>query len=321
MPTAGYTLRLDPWAPEFEGMVQVGDDLEPATVDVRVERPVWAAVRPKREPITARIAFVDGVRRIERRLIVVEGDRRFFGLLGSFGVGAVSVDSAARVGHEMTGRVLVTGGGFLAQPFETTVDGRLTLRFEPHSELENDPATPIEGLQTAMRRNEAGLAERLSAEVDVVFQDGPLTFLTAAARGAVVGFVKRLLRNYLDPQAQALLPRLEVGERTPVFLIGGRDPRYSWYVRIAYGRAIESELTGVARLEAPAARGLDEAQKLADLSARVLPRFASDSTRDPRAPQNLYPIGGLEARLKHRLGDPAVVRHAIEAQLTSEVTA
>ena len=235
MPTVGYTLRLDPWAPEFEGMVQVGDDLEPATVDVRVERPVWAAVRPKREPITARIAFVDGVRRIERRLIVVEGDRRFFGLLGSFGVGAVSVDSAAR--------------------------------------------------------------------------------------GAVVGFVKRLLRNYLDPQAPALLPRLEVGERTPVFLIGGRDPRYSWYVRIAYGRAIESELTGVARLEAPAARGLDEAQKLADLSARVLPRFASDSTRDPRAPQNLYPIGGLEARLKHRLGDPAVVRHAIEAQLTSEVTA
>ena len=92
-------------------------------------------------------------------------------------------------------------------------------------------------------------------------------------------------------------------------------------MRIAYGRAIESELTGVARLEAPAARGLDEAQKLADLSARVLPRFASDSTRDPRAPQNLYPIGGLEARLKHRLGDPAVVRHAIEAQLTSEVTA
>jgi uncharacterized protein len=318
---AGYTLRLDPWAPEFEGMVQVGDDLEPASVDVRVERAVWEAVRPERVPVAARIAFVDGVRRIERRLIVAEGEHRFFGLLGSFGVGAVSVDSSARVGHEMTGRVLVTGGGFQARPFDATVDGRLTLRFEPHSEPENDPATPIEGLQMAMRRNEAGLAERLSAEVDVVFQDGPLTFLTAAARGPVVGFVKRLLRNYLDPSAQALLPRLAVGERTPVFLIGGRDPRYSWYLRIAYGRAIESELTGVARLEAPAARGLAEARQLADLSARVLPRFASDSAHDPRAPQNLYPIGGLEARLKHRLGDPAVVRHAIEAQLTSEVTA
>ena len=50
-----------------------------------------------------------------------------------------------------------------------------------------------------MRHTEAGLAERLSAEVDVVFLDGPLTFLTAAASGSVVGFVKRLLRNYLDP--------------------------------------------------------------------------------------------------------------------------
>jgi hypothetical protein len=321
MPVGGYTLELDPWAPEYAAMVEMGGDLEPATVDIGVERAVWEAVRPPAGPLPVRIAFVDGVRRIERRLVVVEGEHRFFGLLGSFGVGAVSVDDAARVGHELTGRVLVTGGGFKARPFDAPVDARLTLRFEPQSEPENDPATPLDGLQTAMRRNEAGLAERLSAEVDVVFQDGPLTFLTSAARGCVVGFVKRLLRSYLDPMAQALLPRLEVGERTPVFLIEGRDPRYSWYLRIAHGRVIESELTGVARLEAPAARGFDEARKLADLSARLLPRFASDSARDPRAPQNLYPIGGLEARLKHRLGDSGVVRRAIEAQLHREVTA
>jgi len=321
MAGAGYTLRLDPWAPEYEAMVQVGDDLEPATVDVRVERPVWEAVRPAPGPVAARIAFVDGVRRIERRLVVADEGRSYFGLLGSYGVGAVSVDSAARVGHEMVGRVLVTGGGYKTRPFDATVDGRLTLRFEPVSEPEPDPGAPVDGLQAAMRKSEAGLAERLAAEVDVVFLDGPLTFLTAAARGAVVGFVKRLLRPYLEPQAQALLPRLAVGERTPVFLIAGRDPRYSWYLRIAYGRAIESELTGIARLEAPAARGLDEARQLADLSARLLPRFASDAARDPRAPQNLYPIGGLEAQLKHRLGDPSVVRRAIEAQLMSEVTA
>jgi hypothetical protein len=321
MAGSSYTLRLDPWAPEYEGMVQLGDDLEPASVDIRVERPVWEAVRPAPGPVAARIAFVDGVRRIERRLVVIEGERSYFGLLGSYGVGAVYVDSSARVGHEMVGRVLVTGGGYKTRPFEAAVDGRLRLRFEPVTEADPDPGAPVDGLQTAMRQSEASLAERLAAEVDVVFQDGPLTYLTAAARGAVVGFVKRLLRPYLDPSAQALLPRLAVGERTPVFLIAGRDPRYSWYLRIAHGRVIESELTGIARLEAPAARGLDEARQLADLSARLLPRFASDAARDPRAPQNLYPIGGLEAQLKHRLGDPAVVRRAIEAQLHSEVTA
>jgi hypothetical protein len=250
-----------------------------------------------------------------------EGQGTVFGLLGSFGVGAVRVDGAARVAHEALGRVLVTGGGLAADPFLAYVPGGSPLRFEPRSEPENDPAAPVQGLQKAMRQSEAGLAERLSAEVDVVFLDGPLTFLTTNAPGRVVGFVKRQVRNYLDPQAHALLPRLATGERTPLFLIDGRDARYSWYVRIARGRPIESSLTGVVRLEAPAARGKDEAQALADLSARELPRFASDSARDPRAPQNLYPIGGLEARLKHRLGDATVVRRAIEAQLHREVTA
>jgi hypothetical protein len=63
------------------------------------------------------------------------------------------------------------------------------------------------------------------------------------------------------------------------------------------------------------------ARSLADLSARELPRFASDATRDPRAPQNLVPIGALEARLRHRLGDPTIIRRAIEARLHQEVTA
>ncbi len=179
----------------------------------------------------------------------------------------------------------------------------------------------MNGLQTAMRQQEALLAESLSAEADVVFQDGPLSFLTPAAPGSVVGFVKRLQRVYLPAAAQALLPRLATGERTPLFLIEGREPRYSWYQRIARGRPIESALTGVVRLETPAGRGLDEARRLADLAARELPRFASDATRDPRAPQNLLPIGGLEARLKHRLGDPAVIRRGIEAELHREVTA
>jgi len=260
------------------------------------------------------------VRRIEHRLLIGDGARTVFGLLGSFGVGAVLVDGVARVAHETIGRVAVAGGGVKLDPFAAPVDGRGSLLFEPRSEPENTPVAPVEGLQKAMRHTEAGLAERLSAEVNVVFLDGPLTFLTAAG-GSVVGFVKRLLRNYLDPSAHALLPRLEVGARTPLFLIPGRAPRYSWYVRIARGRPIESALTGVVRLEARAARGLDEAQALADLSAREMPRFASDATRDARAPQNLYPIGGLEARLKHLLGDAAVVRRAVEAKLHSEVTA
>jgi hypothetical protein len=315
-----HALRLDPWGAEYEGSIQIGNEEEPVAVDIRVEQAGWGAIRPSPAPPPRPIAFVDGVRRVEHRLLVADEDRTVFGLLGSFGAGAVLVDGRARVAHERIGRVLVTGGGLKLDAFVAPVDGRGSLIFAPESEPDNTPVAPVEGLQKAMRREEASLAERLSTEAEVVFLDGPLTFLTAA-RGSVVGFVKRLLRSYLDPSAHALLPRLAVGERTPLFLVPGREPRYSWYVRIARGRAIESALTGVVRLEARAARGLAESKALADLSAREMPRFASTATHDPRAPQNLFPIGALEGRLKHLLGDPAVVRRAIEARLHSEVAA
>ncbi len=322
MTTPGYSLRLDPWAAEYGGAIQAEDEQPPAAVDTRVETAAWAALRPAPAPRPGRIAFVDGVRRVEHRLLVSQGERTVFGLLGSFGVGAVVVAAAARVAHAQVGRVAVTGGGVKLEPFVAPVGlAGAPVVFEPASEPEDTFEAPLAGLQTAMRRSEAGLAERLSAETDVVFQDGPLGFLTSAARGSVVGFVKTLQRQYLDAAARALLPRLAVGERTPLFLIPGREGRYSWYLRLAFGRAIESPLTGVARLEAPASRGLEEARRLADLSAREIPRFASDGARDPRAPQNLHPIGGLEARLKHLLGDPLVVRRAVEAQIHREVSA
>jgi len=323
MTKPGYSLRLDPWSAEYGGSLQADDEPPPPEVDTRVEAAAWEAIRPAAAPRPRRIAFVDGVRRIEHRLLVSQDERTIFGLLGSFGVGAVVVVAeSARVAYEAIGRVAITGGGLKIDRFVAPVGcSGARVVFEPSSEAENTFVAPLDGLQKAMRQHEAGLAERLSAEADVVFQDGPLGFLTAAAPGSVVGFVKTLQRQYLDAAAHGLLLRLGVGARTPLFLIPGRESRYSWYLRIAFGRAIESPLTGIVRLEVPASRGLDEARTLADLSAREIPRFASDATRDPRAPQNLHPIGGLEARLKHLLGDPLVVRRAVEAQIHREVSA
>jgi hypothetical protein len=316
-----YLLRLDPWAAAYEGAVQLADGAEPASVDTAVEQATWAALRPAAGRGAPRLAFVDGVRRIEHRLVVETGGRGVFGLLGSFAAGAVVVERQATVVGERVGRVAVAGGGLRLERLVVPVARREPLVFEPASEPENTPAAPVDGLQKAMRRTEAAIAENLASEVDVVFQDGPLTFVSANAPGRIVGFVKRLMRNYLEPDAHALLARLAVGERTPLFRIGEREPRYSWYQRIAWGRPIEAALAGVVRLETAAGRGLDEARELADLAAREIPRFASDATRDPRAPQNLLPIGGLEARLKHLLGDPTVVRRSVEACLHSEVSA
>ena len=60
---------------------------------------------------------------------------------------------------------------------------------------------------------------------------------------------------------------------------------------------------------APAVRALRsrpgaEVIRLANQSQGCLGKFASVDYKDSRAPQNLYPIGGLERELRHRLGDP-----------------
>ena len=48
------------------------------------------------------------------------------------------------------------------------------------------------------------------------------------------------------------------------------------------------------------------------MTAAVLPRFASEPHKDTRAPQNLYPIGGLERHLRHRLGDQALLFRSLQ---------
>jgi hypothetical protein len=43
----------------------------------------------------------------------------------------------------------------------------------------------------------------------------------------------------------------------------------------------------------------------------TLPPYASEPHKDPRAPQNLYPIAGLERALRRRLGDQHVLYRAL----------
>ena len=49
----------------------------------------------------------------------------------------------------------------------------------------------------------------------------------------------------------------------------------------------------------------------------LLPGFASAAHKDPRAPQNLYPIAGLERELRRRLGNPLLLFRALRAQAAS----
>jgi hypothetical protein len=318
-----YTFRLDPFAADYDAAIQLNEAEEPsASVDVTVERADWEPVRPPASPAPARVFFVDGVRRVEHRLLVEGDGGSLYGLLGSFGVGAACLGhNSARITHEHIGRLGVVGGG-VHLPGENAPEpgGRSTLAYEPRRVPENTPMAPLDGLQTAKREGEARLAEALGDEAEMVVLDGPLTFLGSTS-APIVGLVKRLIRSYLVAPEAGLLRRLEVGTRTPLFLIpDARAPRYSWYQRLAQGRSIQAALTGVVRLEVSGALPLRQVGALADAACRLLPRLASDAAHDPRAPSNLVPIGGLEQRLRRLLGDPLVIRRAIEAWLLREAS-
>jgi hypothetical protein len=69
-----------------------------------------------------------------------------------------------------------------------------------------------------------------------------------------------------------------------------------------------------------AALGVRQAAELANFAAVRLPEFASTAVRDPRAPQNLVPVGALEEQLRHRLGDALTIRRAIERRIFEGVT-
>jgi hypothetical protein len=116
---------------------------------------------------------------------------------------------------------------------------------------------------------------------------------------------------YLTGDAAAVLAALAPGERTPAFTIGTTWTRHSWYVRLP--GAGGAPLAGVVRCECPADVAPEQLVTLADLTASILPRYASEAHKDGRAPQNLYPIAGLERELRRRLGDSALIYRGLRS--------
>jgi hypothetical protein len=130
--------------------------------------------------------------------------------------------------------------------------------------------------------------------------DGPLTGRQNVP--GAVGFIKSHRVSYLPDQVRWAIGALASGQRTPLFLTATHTwSRFSWYLRLPGANG--HPWAGVVRCETSPDNEVAEVVRLADLITATLPRFASSPHKDPRAPQNLYPIGGLERELRRRLGD------------------
>jgi uncharacterized protein len=312
---AMLSLRADPWAPDYGmGYEAPAEEAPLPRCDPLVETADWSRPRPRRPAPRQEVLFVDGVRRVDLSLLAQEDGRQAPGLFGSFAVGAVRCAATATFDRHHVRRAVVLGGG-VHHPRVEVACGTASLTFEPATDSGTDPNAPLAKLQDLMREAEQGLvAELVLAGAPLVLADGPLRWKESPAPAApVVGVVKRFRRRYLDPPQEALLARLEPGDRTPVFaLVDEEDtPRsYSWYSRLAGAGPPWHDYAGLVRCEVRAGMGADGAVAMADRVAALLPAYAGGPA-DPRTPQNLAPVAALEGRLRHRMGDRGLVRRAL----------
>lgn len=260
------------------------------------------------------LAFVDGVRRAEVNLSQQgPSGETIRGIAGSYGYGAVltSHGDLARFDSCQVRRLMVWGSGATGQ-----LPGHGGIDWEIDSAPSSEPAAPLLFLQRRMREAEGRLADRLCDAGHLTFLDGPLGYIRFRRDQRLIGVVKTQHRQLLDDASHARVPELPAGQRTSLFRIG--DDYYSTYLRLAPPSELASPWSGIVRLEFLATAGLATATHLADLATAVVPRFASKPHTDPRAPQNLTPVGELERRLKHLLGDPALIARAVRIAVTRQ---
>ncbi|MFI0368817.1 hypothetical protein ACH35V_13105 [Actinomadura sp. 1N219] len=317
-------ITVDPWDPGYATSLTaeaIGElDATSVRLDLDVELPSgrWRPISPAAGGLPpAGLIVADGVRRIEARVWVGHPDGGpDGGPDGDMPAPGIAASCAA-------GLVRCTPG----RPAELAeVDVRRSLFTpSPHAaDLVTWAGTyaavragggAAEQLSLALQRQlsdiEVGLATRYRTasghDDDLLIVDGPLRGRAHLPR--TIGYVKTHHAAYLTGAETAVLTALRPGQRTPVFLMTTGWARHSWYLRLPTPST--APWAGIARCEAAPDLPRDAVVDLADHSAAIIPALAGIDYKDPRAPQNLVPIGGLEKLLRHRLGDAGLLYRAL----------
>ena len=311
---------VDPWDPSYGASVETELERSTAEVAVDVEMPAerWVAVDP--DPATAppdAVLFVDGVRRIDAQMWVDEPDGTASpALCASYAAGVVCCcrDGGAHLVIADVRRGM----------FTTAADGADVVTaagtYRCHHTEARPGSEPAQVLSQAVQRD-MGQTELLAAararddhgvDNDLLVVDGKLQGRQTLPRA--LGFIKTHSATYLPVELGGLVGALRTGQRTPVFRLGNATSgamlrRHTWYLRLPC--APGAPWAGIARVECSAELEPAAAVALADLSQVTLLRYASTEYKDSRAPQNLYPIAGLERQLRRRLGEPTLLYRAL----------
>ncbi len=298
---------IDPWDPSYGTSAEFPEDSAVSVdTDTEMAEDDWGPITPTAAP-TGRVTVVDGVRRVEARVWVERSDGATPGVCASWAAGSVRCgDGLAVLGDVEVGRTFAAPGPLDALDAISTAHGT----YEPMAAEDGRPEQLWLAVQRAMGRAERRITELAARSGGgLVVVDGPLKGRDHVA--GVVGMVKTHHVRYIEGVPGAVLDRLDAGQRTPVFTISGSYTRRSWYVRLPTADGFKVPMAGVVRCEAPVVVHGRALIELADRTTVEIARLASEAHKDHRAPQNLYPIAGLERLLRHRLGDPRLLYRSL----------
>ncbi len=257
-------------------------------------------------PHPAPLCFIDGRRRVELQLWAEQRltGARVPGIAGCYAVGAVAVRPGYQARYEgvRVGRLAIWGGGHSGDLVSPAGH-----RWISDSTTSEEPAELVARLQDRMRHAEGQLALDAAEQGWSVVLDGPLNRIRSLHH-LVTGYVKTHRRQLLPIEQHVLVPTLGVGSRTALYTAG--SDRYTCYVRVGHPRPGGSRWTGIARLEFPAAAGIEAIVERANQLSATLPAFAGQPHRDPRAPVNLTVVRNLEHHLGRQMGSEDFAKRA-----------
>lgn len=304
---------VESWDPDY-GTGGDADGLDASTdvVDAGFEMAIdsWHPITPRTRPDPNTIWFIDGVRRIDARIWVTQDGLVLPGSCATVAAGVVACSGTrAEVLEVRVERGVFTPPAETAGPIVTSHG-----TYKHFTVPTGSPEDLYLGIHELMTDLETSIVPE-AGEDDLVVFDGPLRGRRTAG---AVGLIKTHHVQYLEDSSQRVVAELEPAQRSPLFQIGqGGLTRWSWYVRLPGPRT--HGWAGVVRLESAGDISLEMAAALADGVTSAVQRFASEPHKESRAPQNLYPITGLERALRRRLGDQRLLQRALRAAAASEL--
>jgi len=230
------------------------------------------------------------------------GPEPLFGLAGVLAAGAVKPGpQGLRIESVRVQRLTIVGGGGKAE-LPPQPGG---WRWDSVTIEDPGPDAPLQELQRRMREQELELALELTRQNLTVVLDGPLS---GGAAGNIVGYVKTQAQRLLPQDLHDQVGSLPAGHRTTLFSWGDR---VGCYLRLVSAPPGSHPWFAIVRLETCGD------SSLLHLVGGALQAFAGVSHIDPRAPQNLQAVAGLEKEMRRRCGDRALGTRAVRAAVRS----